>query len=150
MIEESKHCSEMMEKHFNKEPVMTKKDTEDFNNSTKCYICDNSYVDGDVKVRNYCSITGKYRSFVYRDCNINVNLNHKIPTVFQNLKNCNFHLIIHELGKFSLKINVISNRLQKYMSFNMNDELIFIDRFQFLSSSLDSLVKNLSKGDLSI
>ena len=31
------------------------------------------------------------------------------------------------------------------MSFNINDKLIFINRFQFLSSSLDSLVKNLNK-----
>ena len=31
------------------------------------------------------------------------------------------------------------------MSFNLNNKLIFIDSFQFLSSSLDSLVKNLGK-----
>ena len=33
------------------------------------------------------------------------------------------------------------------MSFNVNNNLIFIDSFQFLSSSLDSLVKNLDKDD---
>ena len=33
----------------------------------------------------------------------------------------------------------------KYMSFTINNKLRFIDSFQFLSSSLDSLVKNLSK-----
>ena len=49
------------------------------------------------------------------------------------------------LGKFSLKINVILNGLEKYMSFSINNKLSFIDRFQFLSSSLDSLVKNLDK-----
>ena len=30
MIEESKYCSEVMKKHFNKELVMTKEDDEDF------------------------------------------------------------------------------------------------------------------------
>ena len=39
------------------------------------------------------------------------------------------------------------NGLEKYMSFTINYKLIFINRFQFLSSSLDSLVKNLSKDD---
>ena len=39
-----------MKIHFNKKLVMTKKDGEDFENSTKCWICDNFYVDGDVKV----------------------------------------------------------------------------------------------------
>ena len=27
---------------------MTKEDNEDFKNSTKCWICDNDYVDNDV------------------------------------------------------------------------------------------------------
>ena len=35
MIEESKYCSGMMKKHFNKELAMTKKGNEDFGNSTK-------------------------------------------------------------------------------------------------------------------
>ena len=33
------------------------------------------------------------------------------------------------------------------MSFTINNKLSFIDSFQFLSSSLDSLVKNLSEND---
>ena len=35
MIEESKYCSEVMKKDFNKELVMTKKDNENFKSSTK-------------------------------------------------------------------------------------------------------------------
>ena len=54
---------------------------------------------------------------------------------------------MQELGKFSLKINVIPNGLEKYMSFSINNKLGFIGSFQFLSSSLDSLVKNLAKDD---
>ena len=38
-----------MKKHFNKELVMTKKDNEDFENSTKYSICDNDYIDGKSK-----------------------------------------------------------------------------------------------------
>ena len=34
-----------------------------------------------------------------------------------------------------------------YISFNINNNLIFVDTFQFLSSSLDRVVKNLSKDD---
>ena len=51
------------------------------------------------------------------------------------------------LDKFNLKINVIPNGLEKYMRFSINNKLSFIDSFQFLSSLLDSLVKNLNKGD---
>ena len=37
--------------------------------------------------------------------------------------------------------------LEKYMSFSINSKLVFIDSLRFLSSSLDSLVKNLNKND---
>ena len=57
---------------------------------------------------------------------------------------------MQKLGKLDFKINVTSNGLEKYLSFNINNKLIFTDRFQFLSSSLDSLVKNLGKDDFSI
>ena len=54
---------------------------------------------------------------------------------------------MEELGKFNFKINVIPNGLEKYMSFSINNKLSFIDIFRFLSSPLDSLVKNLNKDD---
>ena len=94
MIEESNYCSDVMKKYFHKELAMTKKDNEDFQNSTKCWICDNAYVDGDVKIRDHFHVTGKYRGSAHRDCNTKINLNHKIPVVFHNLKNYDSHLIM--------------------------------------------------------
>ena len=55
---------------------------------------------------------------------------------------------MEELGKFNLKVNVLPNGLGKCMSFIINSKLSFIDCFQFLSSQLYSLVKNLGKDDL--
>ena len=147
MIEEGKYCSDMIKKHFNKELVMNKEENKKIKNSTKCWICDNDYMDDDVKVRDNCNITGKNRVCAHRGCNINVKLNHKILILFQNLKNHDSHLIMQELGEFNHKINVVTNGLEKYTSFTNNNMLLFIDSFQFLSSSLDSLVKNLSKND---
>ena len=37
---------------------------------------------------------------------------------------------------------------KKYMSFNINNKLNFIDNLQFLSCLLNNLVKNLGKDDL--
>ena len=54
---------------------------------------------------------------------------------------------MQELRRLILKINIISSELEKYMSFNINNKLVFIEIFQFLSSSLDSLVKNMGKND---
>ena len=38
-----------MQKYFNKKYVMNKEDDEDFENSIKCWIYDNTYVDSYVK-----------------------------------------------------------------------------------------------------
>ena len=87
MIEENKYCSDVTKRRFNKELVMTKKDAEHFENSSKCLICDNTYyVDDDVKVGDYCHVIGKYRGSAHRDCNIKVKLNYKNFLVFHSLK----------------------------------------------------------------
>ena len=86
---------------------------------------------GDVKVRGHCHITGKYKGSAQRDCNIKVKLNLKIPIVFHNLKNYDSYLIMQQLGKFNFIIKIIPNELEKCMSFNSNNKLTFIDRFQF-------------------
>ena len=78
---------------------------------------------------------------------MNAKLNDKISAVFHNLKNYASYLIMQELDKFNLKISVTLNRLEKYMSFSINNKLIVIESSQFLSSPLDSLVKNWAKDD---
>ena len=101
---------------------MTKEENEDFKTFTKCQICDKDYINNDVKVRDHCRITGKYRGSTHKSCNTNLKLNHKIPVVFHYLKNYDLHLIMEELGKCNLKINVIPNGLDKYMSFTVNNK----------------------------
>ena len=115
MIKESKYCSEVMTKNYNKELVMTKEDNEDFKNSTKCWICDNDYVNNDVKVRDHCQINGKCRGSTHRHRNINLKLNLKLPIVFHNQK-------IYDSHHFNHKINVIPNGLEKYMSFTIHNK----------------------------
>ena len=134
-----------MKKYFNKEFGITEEDNEDFKNSIKCWICDNGFIDNDVKVRDHCHITEKYRRSTHRDCNINLKLNKKSSAVFCNIKFYDSHLIMRELCKLNLKRNVVTNGLENYMSFAINNTLGFIGSFQFLSFSLESLVKNLSK-----
>ena len=112
----------MMKNYFNEELVITKEDNEDFENSIKYWTCDSDYVDGEVKVRYHCHIAGKYRDSAHRDCNINR---------ISQPKNYDSHLILQELGKFNLKINVIRNGLEKYMSFTINNKLRFIGNFNF-------------------
>ena len=63
------------------------------------------------------------------------------------LKEYDSHLIFKEFSKVNCKINVIPNGLEKYMSFSLNRNIVFIDSMFFMNSSLEKLVKNLSDED---
>ena len=82
---------------------MTKTNNEDFENSTKCWTCDNDYIYGDVTVRDHCHITGKYRGSALRDCNINAKLNNNILVAFHNLKIMIHILLCKNLANSVLK-----------------------------------------------
>ena len=86
-----------------------------------------------------------------------------ILVVFHNLSGYDAHLFIKELGKNSRDMEVIAKNEEDYISFSVDMsvdkyvdkegnekkkliELRFIDSFKFMSSSLDSLTKNLVSG----
>ena len=100
IMEDSKYCIDIMKKHFNKE-LMNQKDNEDFKDPIKCWICNNAFVEGDVKVRDHCHITGKYRGSAHRDCNINVKLNQKNMYCIPQHNSYDSYLIMQELGKIN-------------------------------------------------
>ena len=120
---------------------------ERFQLSNSCWICDKLFDAGDNKVRDHCHTTGKYGSSAHWSCNTNLKLTKNVPVIFYNLRGYDSHLVIKEIGKFDVKVNVIPDGLEKYMAFTINKNLVFIDTMQFMNSSLDSLVKNLSDND---
>ena len=79
--------------------------------------------------------------------NLIFKLTKKVSIKVHNLKRCDSHLIINEIGKINVKVDVITNVLEKYMAFTVNKNLVFIDSKQFIDSSLEKLVKNLSDDD---
>ena len=127
---------------------MSAEEEEKFQLSDSCWICNKLFDVGDEKVRDHCHITGKYRGAAHFSCNANLKLSKKVPVIFHNLRGYDSHLIIKKMGKFDVKVSVIPNGLEKYMAFTINKKLVFIDSMQFMTSSLDSLVKNLSDNDL--
>ena len=104
-------------------------------------------IDFDNKVRDHCHITGKYRGSAHWSCNINLKISKNVLVIFHNLKGYDSHLIFKELSKFNCKISVIRNGLENYMSFTLNNSIVFLDSMLFMKSSLDKLVKNLSDDD---
>ena len=101
----------------------------------------------DETVRDHCHVTRRFRGAAHWSCNINLHLTKKVPVIFHNLRCYDSHLIFNELNKFDVKIDVIPNRLEKYMALFLNKNLVFIDSMQVMNSSLQKLVKNLSDND---
>ena len=105
-------------------------------------------IDNDEeKARDHCHVTGKFRGAAHRNCNLNCQLTKKAPVIFHNLRGYDSHLVFNELDKSDVKINIIPNGLEKYMALFSNKNLVFVDSMQFMNSSLDKPVKNLSNED---
>ena len=75
MLEEVKYCKKVMKKEFNKPLRMTKDDEEKFQKAEECHICDKKYTDKDIRVRDHCHITGKYRGSAHQECNLKLRVN---------------------------------------------------------------------------
>ena len=106
-------------------------------------MCDKLFNFMDEKVRNHCHISGKCRGAAHFSCNANLKITKKVPVIFHNLRGYDSHLIIKGLSNFDVNVDVIPNGLEKYMSFIVNRNLVFIDSMQFINYSLDSSVGSL-------
>ena len=165
MLEEVKYCKKIMKKEFNKPLRMTKDDEEKFQKAEKCHICDKKYTDKDIRVRDHCHITSKYRGSAHQECNLKLRVNPeevKIPVIFHNLRGYDSHFIMQEIGAIvkkhtyknkkgeekQMNINAIPNNMEKFMAFMLGNHLTFLDSFQFMISSLEKLVSNIPRESL--
>ena len=113
----------------------------------------NKYTDKDVRVRDHCHITGKFRGSAHQECNLKLRIKPediKVLVIFYNLRGYGSHFIMQQIGEIAKKhvyrnkkgekqdldINAIHNNMEKYMAFMLGKHLTFIDSFQFMSSSL--------------
>ena len=78
-MKESEYCPKLIETEFNKPLALTKRDHEDFNNSTKSWICRKAYERGEAKVKDNDRVTGKYWRSVHQECNLNLSLRKTNP-----------------------------------------------------------------------
>ena len=146
MLDEVKYCKKVMKKEFNKPLKMTKENEKKFQKAEECHICEKKYTDKDIRVRDHCHITGKYRGSAHQECNLQLRVNPeevKIPVIFHNLRGYDSHFIMQEIGaivknyeytnkygkKCQMNINAIPNNMEKYMAFMLGNHLTFLDSF---------------------
>ena len=127
---------------------MTEEQETAFQEATQCYMCQKSFKEGEVKVRDHNHATGAYRGAAHSFCNIQKQRSMHIPVFFHNLRGYDSHLIMQGIHRYAEEksIRVIANNMEKYVSFQLGN-LRFLDSLQFLGpgSSLDKLAKNLTE-----
>ena len=148
VLKESFRCRQMVNDIFKKKMVITPEQESEFQTARNCSICGNDL--GEDRVRDHDYVTGTYRGAAHNICNLKYRITWKVPVVFHNLRGYDSHLIMQEIGKFKMDVNVIPNNMEKYISFSLGKNLVFIDSIQFMASSLEALVSNLSPEDFRI
>ncbi|XP_077263129.1 uncharacterized protein LOC143897999 [Temnothorax americanus] len=141
----------------------TRDEWEKFNSATHCHVCEEPFEPDDVRVRDHCHLTGRYRGPAHSNCNLNYKDSHCIPIVFHNLSGYDAHFIITEIATaYEGHVDLLPITKEKYISFTKNVQstedkdkktcvkLRFIDSYKFLTSSLDKLASYLSKDKLQI
>ena len=132
-----------------------------------CYICEKEFCSDKNddnkfklyhKVRDRCHYTGKFRGAAHNIFNLRYKIPKEIPVMFHNGSTYDYHFIIKELAiEFKGEFDCLGENSEKYITFlapiiKKHDngktilyKLKFIDRFGFMSTSLSSLVDNLSE-----
>lgn len=106
MLQEVEYCKTIIDKHFNKLLKMTEKNEKKFQEAVACHICDRKYTYRDIKVRDHCHITGKYRGSAHQDCNLKLRIKPeeiKIPVTFHNFCGYDSHFIMQQIGEIAKK-----------------------------------------------
>ena len=104
MLEEVEYCKGIVKKRFNKPLKMTENDELCFKLMDGCHICGKKYTDKDVRVRDHCHITGKFRVSAHQECNLRLRIKPediKISVIFHNLRGYDSHFIMQQIGEIA-------------------------------------------------
>ena len=146
---------------------LTDKENKFYEKQKVCYICKKEFSTDENdknafklyhKVRDHCHYTGKFRGAAHSICNLRYKTPKEIPVVFHNGSTYDYHFIINKLAKeFYGQLECLGENTEKYITFSVpiskeldngktiTYKLKFIDSFRFMSTSLSSLVDNLSE-----
>ena len=115
ILKEYNIAKKVINKHFNKNFIMSEEEEHLFQKSNSCWICKKLNDNGEEKVRDHCHVTSIFRGAAHWNCNTNFQLTEKVPVPV--LRGYDSQLISNELDEFDVKISVKPNVLEKYMAF---------------------------------
>ena len=84
-----------------------------YDNFTLCHICNEEL--GEVKVRDHCHLSGKFRGVAHELCNLKYKAQTFFPVVFHNQSGYDGHLFIKALRNSEEDIFCIPNNEENYI-----------------------------------
>ena len=146
--------------------TLTNEEIKSYEKQKICHICKEkfSYDENEKgkselyhKVRDHCHYTGNFREAAHSICNLRYKVPKEIPVVIHNGSTYDYDFIIKQLAEeFEGQFDCIGENTEKYITFSVpikkeldngktiTHKLKFIDSYRFTSTSLSSLVHNLS------
>ncbi len=124
LIEEGRKLNELFHIRLEKfkKPRLNKDDLLKFEKAEMCHFCKKEFTEDDIKVRDHCHITGKFRGASHQSCNLNVRTSLKIPVFFHNGSGYDFKHFIRKLYKIDKDLKIISQTEEKYFSITVKVE----------------------------
>jgi hypothetical protein len=135
----------LMEKlHANEPMEMRPEDIRDFVSAVECHICENAFRRDDVRVRDHCHLTGKYKGAAHQSCNLQRTESKRIPLFCHNFSGYDSHLILNALKPDPriVAMKALPRNTEKFRVLEIN-YYTFLDSLSFLEGSLADLVDDL-------
>jgi len=136
-----------------------------FDAAVTCHNCNTKFTGDNPKTRHHCHVTGNYLFPACNNCNLALKPrksngggenNYLVPVILHNNAAYDSHLLLHDFrrkyAEYRLQngqvrhadIKVIPLNSEKYLQIQIGN-LFFLDSFQFMAASLDTLVGTLRK-----
>jgi len=102
-----------------KDMIFKEEDKANFETLMNCWICRKDFEDGEVRIRDHCHFTGKYRGAAHQKCNALFRKPKFVPVFFHTLSGYDAHLFVKNLNSMGEgNIGCIPNTEEKYISFS--------------------------------
>jgi len=134
-----------------------------FDAAVTCHNCNTKFTADNPKTRHHCHVTGNYLFPACNNCNLALKPRksngcgeYLVPVILHNNAAYDGHLLLqgfcrkyaeHRLQNGQVRhadIKIISLNREKYLQIQIGN-LLFLDSFQFMAASLDTLVGTLRK-----
>ncbi|XP_025267778.1 uncharacterized protein LOC112639099 [Camponotus floridanus] len=149
---------------------LTSDERETFASASRCHACERPFEADDVRVRDHCHLTGRFRGPAHSACNLNYKDPYVIPVFFHNLSGYDAHFIIKDVANaYPGSVELLPVTKESYIAFSktVRDsaaaegdggnvarsryvKLRFVDSFKFLGTGLDKLASYLDESKLTI